>query len=362
MELKKMKTAVLGIGGMGKTVIEHLLKSPYIDDIAAYDINPVQMDEFSGQKKVRMVKNLNDILSDNQIKLVFITAANNAHRDLTISCLNARKAVMCEKPIANTMSDAEEMVSTAERLGVFLQIGFELHYSKLYTKVKEWIDAGLLGRVVNTNCFYICCEFFGKKSWRIKKSLAGGMFLEKLCHYVDLPRWWIGDKVVDVFSVCAPNVVNYYEIRDNYNTVCRYENGAVSQLSFMMAPAATFAGDPLKNWVEQQNGDGHYLRYFICGTKGAAETDVFGRSIKRWEFSDGDEGLISKLVEQLSWPSEEDHFYFHNTTDQTLDIVERVSKGLAPRASAKDALESMRLSYAAELSADTGRIVALNEI
>ncbi len=345
-----------------KQLYEHLLKSPYVDEIVAYDINPAQMNELSGHKKVRTVTNLDDILSDSHVKLAFVTAANNAHKDLALSCLEAHKAVMCEKPIANTMSDAEEMVATAERLGVFLQIGFELRYSKLYTKVKEWIDAGLLGKIVNTNCFYICCEFFGRKSWRIKKSLAGGMFLEKLCHYVDLPRWWIGDNVVDVFSACAPNVVNYFEIRDNYNTICRYRNGAVSQLTFMMAPAATFAGDPLRNFVDQQHGDGHYLRYFICGTKGAAETDVFGRSIKRWQFGDEAEGMTSKLVEQLSWPSEEDHFYFHNTTDQTLDIVERVSKGLPPYTPARDALESMRLSYAAELSADVGKIVALNEI
>ncbi|OHB57809.1 MAG: hypothetical protein A2Y12_17280 [Planctomycetes bacterium GWF2_42_9] len=357
-----MKVAVLGAGEMGKTVIDHLTKSPYVNEIVAYDINKKQLENLSCPKILRTTTDLNNIISDNEIKLAFITSSNNAHKELTLACLNAGKAAMCEKPIANTVSDAEEIVSTAERNRSFLQIGFELRYSKLYTKVKEWIDTGLLGQIVNTHCFYVCSEFFGKKSWRIKKSLAGGMFLEKLCHYVDLPRWWIGDEVVDVFSACAPNVIDYFEIRDNYNTICKYRKGAVSQLSFMMAPAASFEGDPLRNYIDQQHGDGHCLQYFIYGTKGAAETDVFGRSIKRWQFSDSEKGMKSKLAEQLKWPAEEDHFYFHNTTDQTLDIVERVHKGLPPRTPAKDALESMRLSYAAELAGETGRIVRIDEI
>ena len=96
---------------------------------------------------------------------------------------------MCEKPMATTLDDAREMVEFSEKTKAFLQIGFELRYSKLYTKIKEWIQAGFLGDVINTQCTYISCEFIGKESWRIKKAASGGMFGEKLSHYVDLPRW-----------------------------------------------------------------------------------------------------------------------------------------------------------------------------
>ena len=65
----------------------------------------------------------------------------------------------------------------------------------------------------------------------------------------------------------------------------------------MMAPAATFAGDPLVNVIEQQKDDGHALNYFICGTKGAAATDVFHRSIRRWELGDSPKYMTSTTVE-----------------------------------------------------------------
>ncbi len=131
------------------------------------------------------------------------------------------------------------------------------------------------------------------------------MFGEKLSHYVDLTRWWIGDEVEEVYATCAPNVIPYYEVHDNFHCTYRFKNGAVSHLTFMMAPAATFKGDPLQNAVSQQAGDGHALRYMIYGEKGAAETDVFPRTIKRWEFGENDYGQTSEWVQTETWSPEQ---------------------------------------------------------
>jgi predicted dehydrogenase len=353
---KSMKVAVLGLGAMGSTVIGHLKECKEVSTIKGYDNNKERIKEMQEKSIIQATLDLNEILSDNEVKLVFVTASNHAHKDLTMKALRAGKAVLCEKPIAITLSDAEEVVSFAEREKLFLQIGFEARYSKLYTKVKEWIDAGLIGDIVNTHCTYISSEYWGKDSWRVKNASSGSMFGEKLCHYVDLPRWWVGKQVKDVYTACAPNMVPYYEVHDNYNTVYRFENGATSSLTFMMALASTFIGDPLQNAVTQQKGDGHELRFLVAGTKGAAETDVFNRYIKRWQFRDVNSSFKSDLVEKLTWPEEEDHFYFHNTTDQTKDIVKRVAKGLGPKTPARDALETMKLCFAAEKSARSGNI------
>jgi len=276
---------------------------------------------------VKTAESLDRVLENPDIRLVFITASNNAHKELTVAALEAGKAVMCEKPMATTLADAEAMVETAERTKGFLQIGFELRYSHLYTMVKDWIDQGLLGRVLNTHCLY-CSSAWGRHdSWRASARTSGGMFGEKLSHYVDLPRWWIGDQVEEVYATCAPNVIPYYQVHDNYHCTYRFKNGAVSQLTFMMGQAATFKGDPLQNAVSQQAGDGHMLRYMIYGDKGAAETDVFPRAIKRWKFGENDYGQTSDWVQTETWSPERDFAYFHNTHDQALDIVRRVAEG-----------------------------------
>jgi predicted dehydrogenase len=344
---------------MGSGVAVEASQQEGVTEVIAMDINPKRVEALRGKPRIRPTTRLEDALDDPEVKYVLITASNDAHYPLAMASFEAGKAVFCEKPIANTLAEASEMVETAERKGLFFQIGFELRYSKLYTKVKEWIDAGLLGQVVNTQCTYICSEFHQKGSWRNKKATGGSMFGEKLSHYVDLPRWWIGSPVVEVHSLCAPNVVPYYEVRDNYHTMYRFANGAVSSLTFIMYVGQTFAGDPLQNIIDQQRGDGHQLTYLVVGTKGAAATDVFNRTIKRWEFGDSKASMTSKWVENITWDSKEDGLYFHDGRTQHLDLLHRVRNGLPPMTPARDALETMKVVFAAEESADSGRPVTI---
>ena len=359
-----MKVGVLGAGGMGATVIGHLKKCDLVSEIVAQDIRSERVEQLKQEFSIHATTDLDEILKDKSIPLVFVTASNNAHKELTIRAIRAGKAVMCEKPMATSLEDASAMVAAAEEANAFLQIGFELRYSKLYTKVKEWVDAGLLGQVVNINCMYITSAYARNQRWRVQKATCGGLFGEKLSHYVDLPRWWVGTDipVKEVYAACSPNVIPYYEIRDNFQATYRFGNGAVGHITFMMAPGAAFNGDPLQNVLDQQQGDGHALEFLIEGTKGAAATDVFSRRIKRWEFTENDESFISTWVEDIRWDSSEDHYYFHNTCDQTHDIVRRVKEGLPPKTSARDALATMKLCFAAERSADEARTVRLEEV
>lgn len=354
-----MKAAVLGIGGMGMGALATCRDCGLLDGVVGHDISEKRI-AFAKERGYEATADLNAIMADPDIGLVFVTASNDAHKPLVMAALQAGKAVMCEKPIATTLEDSREMVEEAERRNLFFQIGFELRYSKLYSTVKDWIDQGLLGQVVSTQCTYICSEFHNKGSWRNKLATGGSMFGEKLSHYVDLPRWWIGSRVSNVYSACAPNVVPYYEVHDNYHTIYRFENDAVSELTFHMAVGETFDGDPLQDHIEQQKEDGHALRYLIVGTKGAASTDVFFRRIKRWEFGDSPKCMTSKWMENITWEPEDDQEYYHNTRGQNLDIIKQALAGNPPRQPARDAYETMRLVEAAEQSADQNTIVKLN--
>lgn len=355
-----MKVGILGSGAMGRTVVLHLKECPQVEGVVAYDVAAERILEIQDGTWVVGTTSLCDVLADPAVKIVFVTAANHAHKELVMRSLEAGKAVFCEKPMANTLADAREMVEMAEQLKLFFQIGFELRYSLLYAKIKEWIDAGFLGEVVSTHCLYTSGAY-EKNAWRNTKTKGGSTFGERLSHYVDLTRWWVGSPVVDVFSACAPNVVPYTEVRDNYHTTYRFKAGAVSHLSYYMNYPATFRGDPLAdNITDLQLGDGHKLRYVVVGTKGAAETDVFHRRIKRWAFSDGSEIMVSDWVEDLTWAPKDDQLYYHNTAHQTADVVRRVAAGLPPRTSARDAYDTMRLCFAAEESADTGGVIRLD--
>src|ERR1700759_1645860 len=107
--------AVLGAGQMGEHVIRHLGDSPLLRDITVFDRHPERMASLKERHGVKTSGSLEQVLDDPDIRLVFITASNNAHKDLTVAALEAGKAVMCEKPMATTLADAESMGGTAGR-------------------------------------------------------------------------------------------------------------------------------------------------------------------------------------------------------------------------------------------------------
>lgn len=354
-----MKVAIFGAGRMGRNVLKHLQHSEGIEELVVCDPDENALakavEEFGAEPST-----CEAALTDSAVRAVFIITPNHTHVPLALDAIAAGKAVMLEKPMGTTLEEATNLVNQAETRGAFLQIGFELRYSLAYTKVKEWIDAGLLGEVINTHCLYICSEFHGKGSWRNRIETCGGMFGEKLSHYVDIPRWFIGRPVETAYSACAPNIVTYKEVHDNYHTTCRFEGGAVSHLTFMMGPAAHWGGDPLQSAHDPATDHGHTLRTLVVGRSGTAEIDVFQRTVKLSILRDSPEKLTCSLIEKIQWAEDDSHFYIHNTTAQTRDIIRRVQAGLPPATSARDSLETMRLTLAAERSAESGNVERVN--
>lgn len=359
MSAERLGAAVLGLGNMGRTHVLAAKESPYIGRIVGFDPDETCAAQRAPEWGIEATMDLDVILRDPSIQSVYIASPNETHCDLTIRSLRAGKAVLCEKPMGTTLGEAQQMLQTEHETRGFLQIGFELRYSKMYQTAKQWIDAGQIGRPLNSHCDYYCSEAHGKETWRSLSSTT--LIAEKLCHYLDLPRWWFGDEVNEVYSAAAPNVVSYFNHPDNHQITCRFRNGAVSTLTFFMHTAETFAGDPLQDMLAQQRDDGHRLTYQIYGTRGAIETDAFRRRIRRWEFTDSPNKLRSHLVETITYPKEEDSLWIHNTRGQNIAVAELIAEGKKPFTPASDSWETMKLVFAAELSERERRIVRTEE-
>ncbi|MDD3704255.1 MAG: Gfo/Idh/MocA family oxidoreductase [Victivallaceae bacterium] len=353
----QIDVAVLGLGNMGKTHVGAAKESPYVNRIYGYEPDETFRKSRSAELDV-IPESLENIIGNPAIRLVYIASPNEAHVPQAIMALRAGKAVLCEKPMGMSLEEAEKLIAVQEETKGFLQIGFELHYSNMYTQVKQWIDEGLIGTPVNIQCRYYCCEFHKKNSWR---SLHSGSFLigEKLSHYLDLQRWWFDQPAKSVYSASAPKVVPYFNHRDNHQIITKYNDGGIATLNFIMYIAESFHDDPLQEMIAKQSDDGHFLQYHICGTRGAIETDVFRRRIRRWEFNDGAEQLESKIVETITFDPKEDLQWFHNTHGQNVRVAELVARGLPSEVPARDAYESMKICFAAEQSESEDRIIML---
>lgn len=356
----KMDVAVLGLGGMGTTHVGAAKASPYVGKVYGYEPEPERAALRGRELGIEATSDLDSILNNPEIKLVYIASVNEAHVEQTERALRAGKAVLCEKPMGMDLSEAKRMLAAEKATGQFLQIGFELHYSKMYMTAKGWIDQGLIGTPVNCHCRYYCSEFHLKNTWRSRSK--GDLIGEKLSHYIDLQRWFLGGDVDEVYAMTAPNVVDYFNHPDNHQINLRFKNGAVSSLNFVMYIAETDASDPLLDVLTKQSDDGHCLQYHIFGTKGAIETDVFRRRIRRWEFTDSPKQLVSRIAETVAYPKEEDQLWIHNTHGQNLRIAELVAKGLPPETPSAGSYETTAVCVAAGISGRERRVVRMDEL
>ncbi len=356
----KINAAVLGLGYMGEIHLSSAKESPYIDKIYGYEEDPEKAEMRGRELGMKITSDLDSLLKNPDIHLFYIATPNNTHIALAGKALRAGKAVLCEKPMGETLEQAKMLLQAEKETENFLQIGFELHYSRVYVLAKEWIDKGLIGKPLNSHVQYYSSEFHKKNTWR--SNSRGSLIGEKLSHYLDAQKWFIGSEVEEVFSMTSPNVVPYFNHPDNHQISLRYKNGSVSQLNFLMYISETDSGDPLLETLEKQQDDGHALKTYIMGTKGAIEIDIFKRRIRRWEFTENEVQLISKIAETVTYKKEEEIKWMHNVHDQNLRIAELVAKGMSPEVPAIDAFRTMEICFAAEISEQEKRIVKISEL
>ena len=344
--MNKIKVGLLGCGAMGGTIIENISDSPYLKSIIGYDINPDALNKTHEKYGIEVTGNLDNILKDSDVKLVYIASSNESHVPLAIQALRAEKAVMTEKPIGLTFEEMEGLLQVQKETGGFIQVGLELRYSRVYVLAKQMIDEGRIGKPVSYHYTYSCSPY-SRTAWRLDPSRSGSMIHEKLCHYIDLVRWWNGSRVNRFVMTSVPNVLPYFGIEDNIHVSYSFEDGAVSQLFFTMTAAPTGNSDMLTMHQDlfDQDRDGHKLNYVITGTKGAIEIDVFQRQLRLYQHA-GDPTLKDcecRLVQTYTWDKEQDHEHFHNTRGQNWDILRRVAVGEKPALALEDAAETMRL-------------------
>jgi myo-inositol 2-dehydrogenase/D-chiro-inositol 1-dehydrogenase len=128
------------------------------------------------------------LLDDDAIDIVTVALPNHLHRDVVVAAAAAGKHVICEKPRARTLAEADEMIAACRQAGVLLMYAEELCFAPKYVRAKELVDEGALGRVFVVQQGE---QHFGPHSdwfWDIDRS-GGGVLMDMGCHAVEFARW-----------------------------------------------------------------------------------------------------------------------------------------------------------------------------
>lgn len=342
---------VVGLGGNGAGAVRAALDSPHVHRVVGVDLIEDRCAQAREKFGIETTLSFDQALGDRDLELIYISTSNASHYPLAKAGLERGKKIFTEKPMGITLEETEDMVRAVRATGGWLGVGFELrHYSKLYAGVKEIIDSGEIGELRHINCQYSISPYGNstdKERWKHNLKLSGGIFQEKLCHYIDLPRWWDGTRVERFIATRSENVIPYYEVSDNVEVTYQFASGAVSHLTFLMAAAGAGAGDLIDTGdLTKQIGEGYRLYFQVVGTRGAVEANVFHREMRVFRHPGHPEaGDKSRMVRKETWKSEDDHLYFHNTRDEKIDAARRAALGLPPAIDPEDAAETMRICY-----------------
>lgn len=201
--MSKIKVAVVGVGNIANSHIQGYLAAEDAEVYAFCDINEERL-RYMGEKYgiSRLYTDEQTMLNElPEIDAVSVCTWNAAHASCTITALNAGKHVLCEKPMAMNVEEAEAMKQAAEQNGKLLMIGFVRRFGADCRAVKELAENGRLGEI-----YYAKAQYLRRNGnpggWFGNKALSGGGPLIDLgVHSIDLVRYLMGKKkVVSVYG------------------------------------------------------------------------------------------------------------------------------------------------------------------
>jgi predicted dehydrogenase len=307
------------------------------------------------------------LIARDDVQLIDIVAPGGLHAPIAIAALQAGKHVLCEKPLANTLAEAEAMAAAADAAfpgGARAMVGFNYRRVPALALARRLVEQGRIGRLRHVRAVYLQDWLVDPDSpltWRLQAEQAGSGALGDLgAHIVDLARFLTGDEITGVSAISATFVeerpllggegVGQVTVDDAVVFSARFGSGALGSFE-----ATRYASG-------RKNG----LRIELNGSSGSLAFDL--ERLNELEFYDGDDtdggataGFRRILVTEpehpyLSgwWPPGHIIGWEHTFTHQARDLLTAIAEGAQPEPSFTDGLAVQRVLDAAARSAAAG--------
>ncbi len=372
-KMKELAVGVMGAGSRGRTIARLLCQADKRIRIAkVFDPVKEQMSEFAkfvGQD-VQPCSDYHEISNDPEISWAMVMSPNCEHKAHAVASFKAGKSVFCEKPLATTIEDCQEVYDAHIASGKAFATGFVLRYAPLYRKIRELLDSGRYGRIVSIDASECISPSHGgviMRNWRRFSKLAGPHILEKCCHDIDLLNWFAGSlpsKVasfggLDFFTPQNASVRRKYkgetdifsgwrspgdvecpfesekDIVDNQVSIIEYRNRIRVQFHCTMS-----------NAIPER-------RMYICCSEGTVVGDLYAGKVRAKGIGRGE----PELVFDCSGDG-------HGGGDELImkELSESMLKGKTPKCGGDEGLESSVAALAIDESRIKGSIIDLEPI
>jgi predicted dehydrogenase len=365
-----MKIGVIGCGGRIKKIIELLLaERPNIEIKSMFDPSEKSIRNFRNSfgEKINSVEKYVEVAEDPEIEWVLIGSINYAHKDQILACLDNRKNVFSEKPVAISIKELKEIQDKFKEKGKSFLVSYPLRYSPHYKKIKDILESGKIGDVISFEFNEVLTFDHGAlimADWRRLEKFSGGHLLEKCCHDFDVINLLIKSLPSRVVSFGGLNFfkpenqhhlkdINLkekdFETKDSENPFFANKDVVDNQvliLEYRNGARALFHTNCASTIPER--------RIYICGTKGTLRADVL-KGILQMRYL-GSTETITVIDDQYKGG--------HGAGDVFLvkELIEAMEDEEKDHVSLDDGIKSAIVALAAEESRKEDKIVDLEPI
>lgn len=226
--MAKARIAQIGIGGYGASIRKGLLAADNVDYVAICDVNQELAQQVSAETGAE-IRDADAIFADDSIQGLAVVLPNHLHRTFVERAAAAGKHVFVEKPIANDTGDGAAMIAACREAGVQLMIGHNYRREPAYRQLKQWLDEGRLGTVIDAQCesSHAGGLRLDPNSWRFDPKLCPALPLIQLgVHLIDLCNHCFG-RPVEVTGLMRHRVIPGDNV-DATMTIIAYESGVLA--------------------------------------------------------------------------------------------------------------------------------------
>jgi predicted dehydrogenase len=310
-----------------------LTELPRVEIVGVYDANASRGQAAADQFSTSFYPEAEALLAQG-LDGVIICSENAYHAPLVHLAAEHTRNILCEKPIATTVADAQAMIDRCKSTGTQLQIAFPVRYSPPILHLKALLDRNELGKV-----YSVKCTNHGSMpgNWFIDPALAGGgAVMDHTVHVVDLLRWFWQTEVVELYAEVGIGLLHPgMEIDDVGLLSFQLANGIYGTLDTSWSRPSSYP-----TW-----GD---VKIEVVGERGVVTVDAFQQALNVSSESWGKTKLVP-------WGSNADGALI-------ADFVEMIQTNRSPSITGEDGLRAMEVALAAYRSAASGRPVTLTAL
>lgn len=243
----QVKLGYIGVGNRGGALLRSSLQVPGNIPIAVADLRAEQrkdaLNAIQAAKKrddgiesyeVKLHDDYRRVLDNKDIEAVFIATPHYLHGTMALDALEAGKHVYCEKAMAFTIGENQDLHRFVQSLpNRVFQVGHQRHYSRLYRKVKDMVDQGVIGDIAAIRAQWNMHDEVRRPcpnpemekviNWRLYSEFSGGLTTEFASHQIDVANWMLG---THPDSVCGFGGCDWYldgrDTHDNIHLIFNY--------------------------------------------------------------------------------------------------------------------------------------------